>query len=562
MRTQAGHPRGCTATVSSTPHGTFGPLGFILCAVLALASLIPSMSLGAGTPAGTVISNQATVTFTYGSDPTPRTSSSNVVAITVAQVASVNLAPATGRDLTGLNSIVNYPFTLVNSGNGTDRFSLSWGSSHGLSAFVYVDSDGDQILSPAEIAAGPVTESPDMVADASLNFVLRVAVPDSMALAGQTDELFLTSTSLFDPSVRAVIARTTTVTAASLGLEVSVSNTTPNAGDRVMYSVLYSNVGNAAATAMRFVDVLDPRLRYVTGSASPAPDSVSGQMLRWSNMSVPAWASGYIMFQVEILNNAAPTEIHNSVAGQYMDGQNARMVMSTEQNFMSVQSSGAVTVDFRRDTTASCEPGDTLQYGFLITNNGALPEAFILSFSSTRGLAWILYDDPSGTGRVTPGSHPIANTGDLPGGAQYHVVAAAVVPLVSVDQTVDFTTFRAQSTINPANFKTLNGSTTIGIPKMSLIKQASVPDPLPGREITYTITYVNRGHGGAYDFAIADPIPANTTYVPGSVTLNGTARTDEDDADEITVSDGVLSVNLGTIMPNGTGVIEFRVRIL
>ena len=554
--------RGRPAPVTSTLLGTSPPVGLVLCIVLVLTVLVPSVSFGVGTPAGTVISNQATVTFTYGSDPTPRTSSSNVVTITVAQVASVNLAPATARELTGLNSVVNYPFTLVNSGNGTDRFLISWGSSHGLAAIVYVDSDGDQILSPAEIAAGPVTGSPNMVADASLNFVLRVAVPDSMALAGQTDELFLTCTSLFDPSVRAVISRTTTVTAASLGLEVSVSNTTPSAGDRVMYSILYSNAGNAAATAMRFVDVLDPRVRYVTGSASPAPDSVSGQMLRWSNMSVPAWASGYIMFQVEILNNAAPTEIHNSVAGQYMDGQNARTVMSSEQNFMTVQSSGVVTVEFRRDTMASCEPGDTLQYGFLITNNGALPEAFDLSFSSTRGLAWALYADPTGSGRVTPGSQPIANTGDLPGGAQYYVVAAAVVPLVSADQTVDFTTFRAQSTINTANFETVNGSTTIGIPKMSLLKQASVPDPLPGREITYTITYVNRGHGGAYDFAIADPIPANTAYVPGSVTLNGTARTDEDDADEITVSDGILSVNLGTILPNGTGVIEFRVRIL
>jgi uncharacterized repeat protein (TIGR01451 family) len=521
------------------------------------------MIYAAGTPAGTVITNQATVTFNYGSDPLPTTVLSNVVSITVAQVAAVNLAPATGTESSRLNTVVDYPFVLVNSGNGTDRFSLTWVSSLGFSAQVYEDANGDQILNPAEIGAGAVTQTPDMTEDRSMNFVLRLSIPDSLALTGQTDVLALTATSLFDPAKRAALSRSTSIMGAVLTLQKSVNRTIPRAGDRVMYTIAYGNTGNAAATGIRLTDALDGRLRYVTGSASPAPDTVYGQTLRWNSMGAPAWGSGVIMFEVDILNNVpAATEIHNVVAGQYLDGQNVRPVSSTERNFMTVQSSGVVTVAVGPDTTANSEAGDTLQYGFLIVNNGALPETFDLSYTSTQGIVWSFYEDPNGTGHVDAGSASISSTGALAGGARYYIVAKTVLPLIALDQTVDFTTFRVQSTTNQSNFKTVSGSTTIGIPRMSLVKDASAPDPLSGKEIIYTITYVNSGHGGAYDFAVTDSIPANTAYVQQSAKLNGMSRTDEVDQDEVSVSGGVITVNLGTVPPNGSGVIEFRVRIL
>ncbi len=535
--------------------------GFLL--VMVATVLSPFPVYGAGTPAGTVITNQATVTFRYGNNPSLTTVSSNIVAITIAQVAAVNVAPVSATQSGRLNTVVDYPFALVNSGNGTDRFSLTWVSSLGLTAQVYVDGNGDQLLNSTELAAGAVTQTPDMVEDASMAFVLRVAVPDSVALTGRTDAASLTCTSLFDPAKRAVLSRSTVIMAAVLALQKSVSRTIPQGGDRVMYSIAYTNSGNAAVTGMRLSDVLDSRLRYVAGSASPVPDTVSGQEIRWSNMSVPPGGGGYILFTVDILNNVPPaTEIHNVVAGQYLDGQNLRAVTSTEVNFMTVQSSGFVTVGFSPDTTARGEAGDTLQYGFLITNNGSLPEAFDLRFSSTRGLAWTFYEDPTGSGRVDPGSPPITGTGALPGGGRYHIVAKAILPLVTADQTSDFTTFRVQSTTNPINFRTVNGSSTIGIPRMSLVKEASAPDPLSGKEITYTITFANSGHGGAYDFAVIDSIPANTAYVPQSAQLNGVPRTDEADQDEVTVAEGIVTVNLGTVLPNGSGVITFRVRIL
>jgi uncharacterized repeat protein (TIGR01451 family) len=531
-------------------------------ALLALM-LVPGTIFAAGTPAGTVITNQATVTFKYGSNPALTTVISNVVSITVAQVAAVNLAPATGTDITRLNASVDYSFALVNSGNGTDKFSLTWMSSLGLTARVYVDANADQILSDQEVGAGPLTQTPDILEDRSMNLILRISVPDSVAMTGRTDLLSLTAASVFDPSRHAALTRNTTILGAVLTLQKSVNRTIPRAGERVMYTITYANSGNAAATGIDLTDVLDSRLRYVNGSASPTPDTAAGQTLRWKNIGAPAWGSGYVVFEVDILNNVpASTEIHNVVAGQYLDGQNIRTVASTERNFMTVQSSGVTTVAFGRDTSSAAEAGDTLEYRLLVANNGMLPEAFDLSSTSTQGLVWAFYEDLAGDGHVAGSSPPITNTGSLAGGATLPLVAKTVLPLVAADQSLDFTTFRVQSTTNPANFKTVNGSTTIGVPRVSLLKEALAPEPLAGKEITYRITYGNAGHAVAYAFAVSDSVPANTEYIPQSTTLNGIPRTDEADQDNVTVSGGVILVQLGDIAPSASGIIEFRVRIL
>ena len=96
---------------------------------------------------------------------------------------------------------------------------------------------------------------------------------------------------------------------------------------------------------------------------------------------------------------------------------------------------------------------------------------------------------------------------------------------------------------------------------MSLVKVADAPVPKPGMEIKYTITYANSGGGHALQFAVTDSIPAHTTYIPQSVKLNGAAKTDESDGDEATVTGGMITIQMGTVNPQISGSIEFRVRI-
>lgn len=97
--------------------------------------------------------------------------------------------------------------------------------------------------------------------------------------------------------------------------------------------------------------------------------------------------------------------------------------------------------------------------------------------------------------------------------------------------------------------------------------QTVVNDPVygtnavPGATITYTLTLVATGSGSLTGAAITDPVPAGTTYVPGSLTLNSVSLTDVADGDAGSVAAGTVTVNLGTVTAPATNTVTFQVTI-
>jgi uncharacterized repeat protein (TIGR01451 family) len=88
---------------------------------------------------------------------------------------------------------------------------------------------------------------------------------------------------------------------------------------------------------------------------------------------------------------------------------------------------------------------------------------------------------------------------------------------------------------------------------------------VPGAHITYTIAVSATGTGSATGVVFVDDIPANTEYLPGTLTLNSVALTDGADTDagffETTPSTRVR-VQLGTLtQASGTQTVTFAVRI-
>jgi uncharacterized repeat protein (TIGR01451 family) len=87
---------------------------------------------------------------------------------------------------------------------------------------------------------------------------------------------------------------------------------------------------------------------------------------------------------------------------------------------------------------------------------------------------------------------------------------------------------------------------------------------VPSAEITYTIQVAASGTGTALDAYLRDPIPANTTYAPGSLRLNGVALTDavDDDVGEFSEAEPQVSVRLGDLSPaDPSQIVEFIVTI-
>ena len=167
--------------------------------LLLISAFAASIALAVGTPAGTVISSRAKATYTTLSGLTTDSTFSNFVSVTVAQVAAVNVTPPTGAVTTSSDSVnVDYALSILNSGNGTDKYTISKTSTKGWTGTVYKDANGNGVLDAGELSAGAIAASDSVKADSSFKIIIRVFVPRDPTLNNQADVTTLTATSLFN----------------------------------------------------------------------------------------------------------------------------------------------------------------------------------------------------------------------------------------------------------------------------------------------------------------------------------------------------------------------------
>jgi len=115
------------------------------------------------------------------------------------------------------------------------------------------------------------------------------------------------------------------------------------------------------------------------------------------------------------------------------------------------------------------------------------------------------------------------------------------------------------------------GVYSVNAPALSFVKSAVITDllggstPSDGATITYTLVVSVSGSGTADNVIITDAIPANTTYVSNSLTLNAGALSDGADADagDFNISNANnITVDLGNLTnASGNQTITFSVTI-
>ncbi len=100
---------------------------------------------------------------------------------------------------------------------------------------------------------------------------------------------------------------------------------------------------------------------------------------------------------------------------------------------------------------------------------------------------------------------------------------------------------------------------------VALSKSATVSDPwggdrvVPGSVVTYAIEASLAGSGEAGDLVVRDPIPAGTTYLAGSLSLDGASLSDATGDDAGAADAGIVAVRLGTVAAGASHVIRFNV---
>ena len=521
----------------------------------------------AGTPAGTVISSRATAIFTSLAGSHVDTVYSSYVTIIVKQVGAVNvLVPSLTRNSAD-GVTLDYPLSVINSGNGTDKFTLGGVSSHSWLVSIYRDINGNGILDAVDSAAGVIAASDSVKADSSFKIVVRVAVPNNEILNGLTDSAIVTASSLFDPTRNGGSHLQTHVQTALINPSsaLAVDNPAPVPPGPITFTFALTNSGQSAATNLVIVDKLDPRFTYV--SSTQGGVNISSDTVRWSIPIVGAGGFPTFSVTLNLQANLTPgTLIPNSMSLVYHDG---LLLRSKTSNTVIVGIGNVYGVSISPDSLSSQrEPDDSAKYYLTVRNTGNRKDVIELAAVSSQPLTWTFLKDANNNRVIDPLDIALKNTNGKDGvdvdsvsaGDSVHVFAVAVVPMVAIDQTKDVTVFTATSSASAIRTASAVGTTTTNIPvvnvALSVSPSPSQPQP-PGSVLTYTISYSNGGHADIdTSYTLSARIPDSTSYVLGSVKLGTLALPDSS-----AVRNGKLVVKTGGLKQSSSGTIEFKVKI-
>jgi uncharacterized repeat protein (TIGR01451 family) len=305
---------------------------------------------------------------------------------------------------------------------------------------------------------------------------------------------------------------------------------------------------------------------------------------------------------VHALGTAAGTNIVSTATVDYSIGGSPATATSNTTT-VPVAEIVNVTVVLQSPTVSVAAGGSNEALLFLVTNTGNSAETFALAGDSVlvgddfdpTPAAPFIYLDSDGSGDLSPADTPyVAGSNDpaLAADASVAVILVNDIPLglpdgelgrSQLEATAGTGTGAPGTVIAGAGSGGVDavigtsggqvavfGEYLIGDIQLSAVKAQAVQDPfggtqpIPGATITYQIVVTATGSGTALGAALADEIPAETTYVAGSLTLNGTPLTDaaDGDAGALALGPARIGVSLGDLTAaSGPQTIVFRVTI-
>ena len=199
-------------------------------------------------------------------------------------------------------------------------------------------------------------------------------------------------------------------------------------------------------------------------------------------------------------------------------------------NISDIAADGSIQVLIVADTPLTTSDGEAAVYNLIATTLDAGTTTVTANDSASAddpNVVQVVWADAAGSDdAATDGKHSAAGT--------YTVTSAALT--VSKTSAVES---------DP-----INGTTN--------------PKAIPGATVRYTITVQNTGSSDATSVVLVDATPVNTTYVPGSITVDGANKTDingDDEADYGATNPGAVTVTIATLASGSTATITFDATI-
>ncbi len=475
------------------------------------------------------------------------------------------------REFASIGDTLTYTITLQNTGNipATDVIitdSVPTGTTFILGSITINGIPQPNLTPETGIPVG--TLNPRQIVTVTLEVQITTLPPNGII----SNEANVTYTSQPDPTLPPITTTTPTPIAETIVQNAELESTKTvdlpiaNIGDALTYTITLENTGNIPMTNVSVIDQPPVGTQFivdsvtVNGLSQPGVDPSIGILIG----TIQPNQIITITFQVTITNIPPNGVVTNVGSVNFTSQPNPNEPPITETEETPPVNTEIINTIINPAKTAdrnNVDIGDIITYTVTFQN------------LQTVQLTDIVFTDPIPTGAtfipnsVTINGTPTSNVDPALGiplgtlNPSESIIVTFQVRVVSIppngilinEATITYT-FQPNPGEPPVTVTTPTPPTTTNVNTATTnpTKSADKAFALLGDTITYTISLQNTGTVPATNVLVTDPIPAGTTFIPNSVTINGIPQPG------IVPSSGIL---IGTLEPNTSAVVTFQVQV-
>ncbi|EJP95938.1 DUF7507 domain-containing protein [Bacillus cereus] len=553
------------------------------------ASVILSFQVNITTiPNPNPIPNKSSLQYSFIVDinepPVSRTVKSNKT-FTQVNTASVIATKTASSAFAAVGDTITYTTTLTNNGNTTANTPVFIDILPPELSFV---PDSVQINTTPQLGFRPDNGVPlDPIPVGGTTTISFQAIVGSIPASNPTMNQSSTTYSIIVDPTEPPVTETATSNPVLVQINEAIIQATKSV-DRIFsdvapgnsfltYTVLLENIGNTTATNIVFTDPIPNNTVFIEDSVRvggvllpgvnpangiPIGDIIAGDFInvtfRVQVVSIPN-----PIFTIGPGGPNSPVVNGASINYQFMTGPNLPLVSrSTTSNSVSTQINSGEIVAVKSADKNFATIGDTISYTITLNNPGNVTSQNIIFTDilpdGTTFISGTLIND-SGTQQIGNPANGIQIGNINPGGTATITINVLVTNIPSINPISNSSSVQFQHIVDPSQpaiTQTVSSNTvttTINSAILTTQKSADKSIVSVGDTITYTTTITNTGNTAATNITFTSAIPASTTFIPNSVTINGVQQPGAQPA---------LGVNIPNIAPGQTVTVTFQVNVI
>ncbi|EOP71212.1 DUF7507 domain-containing protein [Bacillus cereus] len=518
-------------------------------------------------PASGHIQNQSTSRYTINGEEKISTSNITFTEVISANVIATKTTPIQYADL---QTIIPYTISIINNGNIQVENIIVTDIIPANTSFIEnsVIMNGNARPNDNPLSGIQIDNIPPNTT-ATILFQVRVtSIP-------QINPISNTSTIEYEYTLPNRPPITETIISAAAVTEINHANLTSNkavdlafatVGDTLTYTITLNQTGNVSANDVIIQDIIPQGTTFiensviVNGETLPGVNPISGIPIGTIIVGESAIAS----FQVTVTSIPTPNELNNQAITTFkyiVNPNNLPVTNMTTTNTATttVQNDNVVAIKSVNATNAL--PSQTLTYTITISNSGNVTIEDLLAIDTVPVDTTFVTNSVTINGINQPNANPengitlgnLAPNESVIITFQITISSSTLQSAINNDASVSYTV-----TIDPNEppitiTKQTNTVTTALIdPMVRIEKNADKSIFVIGDIITFTLEIFNHSPIPTVNTSVLDMIPAGTTFIENSVTINGT---------QIPNIRPDTGINIGALPADGVATITFKVLV-